>query len=1212
MENNELLDGDLISTNNNISNIMNRKQKIVALEQLFKKENPKKRLTYQGDYTNAFKTFNMNLLKQGKTQTVAFSNNKLFDVNTNRLLNKGNYLTQKGKPRKKYSNTNDFQFNGDVFNSLEKYRNPIEKRLREAEAKNEKFITRIDFDRMNNNLDNLLTILRPTTQQYRLRVDYGGEERFFTLNSNTLQELRQLISQGQVITEEEDIDSKTTILRSWFLRRPFDLIRSKKSNKTGKGQVAFFGYNHKLEKVDLSRYGVFSVEQELVDDDKYKNPCLIDALELAGLDTQPLKTIVRNRHIPHKDLGKVAELLDIHLVLRYITDEKKRNYYGDKTKKKIEIGNICNHCFLIEETNYTRFSIENYDKVKELKDFNRISEIDKNGKFKRKKGRFLDSYKLIKLFFIKGQKQNSKGKMVDDYKPNLNMLQPITYHNALYKTIFHNDVEDFGSLEYNQDINLKENEVKNKTNTVFHTIYYDFETTTSNLSGDDRQHRPYLVFTNESENGYYGEDCGKQLLNDLVNKYGTDKDTGKTKTIVNKKGEEKEVPLLSEVLKHKHQLRLIAHNGGYDFRFIMKYLYKIDTIEKNNSLMNGNALAFYGNKVLSINLRDSLKMINMGLGKFGKAFGLSVQKEIMPYNLYTVEAVNKKFIPKKYCIKACEEAKLDVDEYLKNCEKWDCFVGDNIDIIKYSAKYCYMDCITLQKGYEKFAELVKEGCKLDIRDYISLASMSNDYLLRQGCYEDVNMISGVPRHFIQKCVVGGRTMTAQNKKWIKRDCNISDFDQTSLYPSSEFRMDGFLKGSPKVIKNFEPEKYDGYFIQILITNVKKKYNFPLASYLNKKGIRCFTNDLVGKCIFMDKTGLEDLVNFQGVEYQFIRGYYYDEGRNPKIKETMRHLFTQRVKFKKRVYIKNSDNKIIAEYENKEIWKNSIHKNHNIDLIQFGNPVQMVFKELMNSSYGKTFMKPIDCELEYIHKDKLEEYVERHFNQIKCMYPLCDNRTIKIEKIKTIDTHFNNVPCGVEILSMSKRIMNEVMCLAEDNKLPIYITDTDSIHIDTECVPILAEKFKEKYHRELIGEDMGQAHTDFDLDGSKGEIIATDCVFLGKKVYIDKLKSKDKNGNDIIGYHIRMKGVPEDCIRHKADTEYDGDLIRLYEDLYYERYTGSGDKSINSFDGDKRGLSFNLLACRPKFEYKKNMTIVSRNEFMRRVKFDSEKGELLYS
>ena len=38
--------------------------------------------------------------------------------------------------------------------------------------------------------------------------------------------------------------------------------------------------------------------------------------------------------------------------------------------------------------------------------------------------------------------------------------------------------------------------------------------------------------------------------------------------------------------------------------------------------------------------------------------------------------------------------------------------------------------------------------------------------------------------------------------------------------------------------------------------------------------------------------------------------------------------------------------------------------------------------------------------------------------------------------------------------MSKRIMNEVMCLAEDLGLNIYYQDTDSMHINYEEVEIL--------------------------------------------------------------------------------------------------------------------------------------------------------------
>ena len=461
--------------------------------------------------------------------------------------------------------------------------------------------------------------------------------------------------------------------------------------------------------------------------------------------------------------------------------------------------------------------------------------------------------------------------------------------------------------------------------------------------------------------------------------------------------------------------------------------------------------------------------------------------------------------------------------------------------------------MTLKKGYEKFQELVEEATGQNITEYLTLASMADDYLKIKGCYDDVFMISGIPRHFIQQCVVGGRTMTANNKKHKKMNCKISDFDAVSLYPSAMNRMDGFLKGKPKVIENFEPNKYDGYFIKIKILRIGKNYKFPCASLLTNKGIRDFTNDLVGKEVYMDKVGLEDLINFQDVDYEFIRGYYYDEGRNDKIKETMKHLFIQRLKFKKEK-----------------------------------NPIQIVFKELMNSSYGKSFMKPIDTEKKYIKKDYWETFLLRYYNDIKTATELPDGRTIKVELIKPIDNHFNNVHCGVEILSMSKRIMYEVMTLAEDKKYNMYITDTDSIHIDTDKVELLGKNFEKKYGRTLIGENMGEFHTDFDLEGSVSEIVAVDSVFLGKKCYCDRLKSKDKDGNDIFGYHVRMKGVPSESIIYKANEEFDGDVIELYNKLY----------------DDPDGLDFDLLAGgKVRFEFNKDMTINNKNKFTRRVKFN---------
>ena len=55
------------------------------------------------------------------------------------------------------------------------------------------------------------------------------------------------------------------------------------------------------------------------------------------------------------------------------------------------------------------------------------------------------------------------------------------------------------------------------------------------------------------------------------------------------------------------------------------------------------------------------------------------------------------------------------------------------------------------------------------------------------------------------------------------------------------------------------------------------------------------------------------------------------------------------------------------------------------------------------------------------------------------------------------------------------------------------------------------------------------------------------------------------------------------LKFKADKEYDGDLMALYNDLY-----------------EGKTIEFDLLAVRPKFQLCKNMTIISRTSFKRKV------------
>ena len=212
-------------------------------------------------------------------------------------------------------------------------------------------------------------------------------------------------------------------------------------------------------------------------------------------------------------------------------------------------------------------------------------------------------------------------------------------------------------------------------------------------------------------------------------------------------------------------------------------------------------------------------------------------------------------------------------------------------------------------------------------------------------------------------------------------------------------------------------------------------------------------------------------------------------------------------------------------------------------------------------------------------------------------------------MKPLSDHFNIAHVGVSILSMSKRIMNEVMCLAEDNGINLYYQDTDSIHLEESNIKKLSNLFEIKYNRVLIGKDMGQFHSDFNLEyytDSNGKIfedqdegkfcgikrkcknvISTQLVMLGKKCYIDRLEGQTEDAKTITDYHIRMKGVPDSCIDYTYKKEQFNNPLEMYEKLYL---------------GD--AIKFDLLQGNAKdmFKFNKNYTINTLLEFQRTIKF----------
>jgi hypothetical protein len=989
----------------------------------------------------------------------------------------------------------------------------------------------------------------------RLFLQSGNKR--YVLNLITIRRLEELLASHSVESEEyisgqeliTAINETGQLSIGNILPKGFGMIDG-----------GLFPYTHNLD-IDLSTYAIYKKTDEWGDLNNKEN-CFITALKSRNIDPTAAKEYIKNQYLPQSKLTEVALKLKLFIRVKRLSirgsNTSKIEEYGIKEDPILELGLLENHYFIIQPTIYTSYAIENYFQIKDLPNWEKIRRCQ-NGIYKRDGDRTIDSYNLIKI-------------LVENKETHLNELEG----NEIYKLLNWKEKQEpiYSSLVYNDTIyDKKENpngelkylKAKSTYKTYADICYFDFETTTTRSDGEATKHKPYLccITNNHTDprinNGgvysYEGSNCGYQMIEELWREFADDREVIEARKKIGMKEGEYDIDYPCVLL--------IAHNAGYDFRFILEHLDNVETIEKGNGLMM--ATAYFTKKdysrsrgsnsgrarTIKFEIRCSLKMINMPLGKFGKCFGMEIKKEIMPYSFYTEENVIKKYFPIKEFLNVIPVK--DQQEVKNNIKKWNCY-GLNqdktkINIIKYSKEYCKMDCLVLQKGYDTFRNLCNEAIGLDPLQYISLASMADDYLKKEGCYESVLQICGVPRAFIQRCIVGGRCMIAKNEKIHLQDKIINDFDAVSLYPTGMERMDGFLIGKPKIITQFTPEQYTSYFICIRITKIGRHLRFPLNSCFAENGSRNFTNDLVGKVLYIDKTGLEDLIKYQQVEYEFINGYYYDEGYNPQIKITIRHLFTQRLKYKK------------------------------VD-----NPLQMVFKECMNSCYGKSYMKPIEKDITYVPIDEFEKFMYRQYNYIKEATLLDNGKMYKVVCMEKINKHFNYAHIGVEILSMTKRIMNEVMVLAEDMNIDLYYQDTDSIHIEDINIQKLADAFKQRYGRELIGKDMGQFHSDFDL-GSAKDVVAIESIFLGKKCYCDKLRGVNENGEYVYGYHIRMKGVPEDSILYKAEMEYGGDVMEIYKDL---------------FNGAE--LEFDLLAKKPKFELKSDMTIVSKASFIRKIKF----------
>jgi hypothetical protein len=750
-------------------------------------------------------------------------------------------------------------------------------------------------------------------------------------------------------------------------------------------------------------------------------------------------------------------------------------------------------------------------------------------------------YKTIKIGVIENHyfiNNNNEFKIIEKlFKED--KFEPIDANNLdIYKTIFVNEIVEKNTkcnLKYSykscrkgneDDIDVLLNDFLNSKNLdkpfYDNIIYSDYEAST-----DEEIHKSYMVCSVDQK-GIQKIFTGINHTNNYLN------------YLAKQEGE---------------NILVYFHNLGYDYQFFIKNI-KVIKIIKNASCVKEIKCIFRNKK---LTFRDSYCLISSPLKDFNKMFGIVSKKSFLPHSIFNKINLyeHNGFIPVEEILRQIPK---------KNHDDIKPFIMDvEINLLAYASNYCINDCIVLKEGLEKFKKTI-----LPLFDTNNLSNVTNQNIIDK-CISTPSLVFNIMQanknnlegiykfsHNIQKYlanfVIGGRVMCANNKKqYIKKNKQISSLDANSLYPSAFMRIKeigGFLKGKPKILQDNELNmdflnSIDGYFIRIKINRVNKTKPFPTLSVKSKSGIRNFTNDIINEIIYVDKFSLEDAIVHHGIEFDIIDGYYFNEGRNHEMCNLVEVLYNTRLKLK-------ADK----------------------------NPLENVYKLLLNSLYGKFIESDKNkmTNIDIIDQNKYENFIDNNYNRIKEFSIIgknFNNEDIFLFKSRNIiDNHFNFQHMGCEILSMSKRIMNEVFDVANDNNIEIFYQDTDSLKMFTEDVQRLSQAFKTKYDKELLGKALSQFKDEY------SDIYCNTFIATGKKFYYSNDLKGDKS-------KISSKGIPLELVLKYSDI--DGKIIHpeeLFTDLY-----------------DNKKITFsNKNFDKVMFKHNKDLTISNNKDFNRAVQF----------
>ena len=934
------------------------------------------------------------------------------------------------------------------------------------------------------------------------------------------------------------------------------LVRSKYYRNSN--NVAFFPYINNSN-IDLEYAQIYTTGQQ----EQSVEHCLISTLRFFGIEDAILSNISfrlvgHTFHIPRKDFAIVCELADVNFYLTMFNNntEMKRRSFNVKNKNStdktvtIHAGLFMDHIFPNVDTKFSMFFVRNLKAITALSDKQCNGKALKIVKFRKGKPifgepRVLDTLGVIRELFIGGYFTESSS-IERIQLASIPILTPV------------------GLANEQEEYEGKPKSVENKQKIIGESIYFaaDLESYVHGI------HKCCLAAVCVIPQNT--KMASEELVNHVTLFDGIDPVRDLFKFIINK------IRKTENTRRIKFAKRVVYfHNLRYD-----------RTLFESNPILFLQSITTKDNNIYSIKLRcmgvlleirDSLKMIPVGISKFAKTFDLpssmNKKSDLILYDFFKPE----NFINTFRCTTAEYAAE---HKFAEGEDESNSFIEQlnmsllEIPEVKFNrsndtfypkALYMYylkFDVAILAAGLSIFRSQFNElsDGDLDVFDSLTISSYAYKHMGMYGAFNGVFSVSGNLRTFLSEAIYGGRVLCNPLYEGTRvTNTELDYFDACSLYPSAIRYIcsvkGGFPTGPALVIpvhlKNYvELTAIASEFtVRINITRIERKqFSIPFIAYRNEGRldyIQEIPDGLTHITVVVDKQTLEDYLQYHEIQFDIVEGVYWKGDLNPEWGNIVETLYEAR---------------LIAKSEGKSVKADCI-------------------KLILNSAYGKTITRASNTSVTYIPKMKdgcnknWKLSIVNAFNVIQKYREVGINQ-VEVTKFQ-LDKSFNISKYGSMILAASKHIMNEVFDLMSENEMPIYYTDTDSFVMRKQDRESLSIKFQQKFERKLIGKQLGNFHSDFSFKLNGKEIdpsIVTSVEFIpaGRKLYLHHLIALVDN-REYHSLQFKAKGCTVEGMWDAAARYGPGDagMIQLYRHLTY---------------GDKIKITLNPVGKKVKFVY----------------------------